>query len=143
MEPHYHVAINIIVEREGKILLSRRANTGWNDGKLCIPGGHVETGETPREAAVREAREEIGLDILTDGLKFLCTEVRLSKERSYISCIYTLQTDQEPKNMELDKCSELIWVDPNIPNEDLIENFAQIIEKAYLGGEKYLEYLQR
>lgn len=140
MEPHYHVAINIIVEKDGEIMLSRRANTGWNDGKLCIPGGHVEYGESPRQAAVREAREELGLDIKVDELKFLCTEVRQSPERSYISCIYVLQTNQDPKNMEPNKCSELVWRDPKNIGSELIPNFEQIIQKAYIGSEKYLEY---
>ncbi len=142
MDPHYHLAVNILVKKDSDILLSRRANTGWNDGMCCAPGGHVEKNETPRQAAIREANEELGLDIELDDLEFLCTEVRLSLDRSYISCIYVLQTDQTPRNTEPGKCSELLWVDPNNLPEDIIPNFKQIIEKAYVGGETYLEYLQ-
>lgn len=47
-----------IFDDDGKILLVRRAD----DGKWCLPCGWVEPNESPAEAAVRETREECGLD---------------------------------------------------------------------------------
>ncbi|MFO0970987.1 MAG: NUDIX domain-containing protein [Candidatus Saccharimonadales bacterium] len=64
-DPHYLAATNVLLVREGKVLLSRRQNKGWGDGMLCIPGGHVEPGETPAQAAVRELKEELGMRIDT------------------------------------------------------------------------------
>src|SRR3989344_4788840 len=46
---------------DGKILLSRRFQTGWEDGNYGLPAGHGEDGETMREGVRREAREEIGI----------------------------------------------------------------------------------
>ncbi|MFI1972617.1 hypothetical protein BLA24_07830 [Streptomyces cinnamoneus] len=43
---------------DGRILLVHHAKTGY----WVIPGGKAEPGETPRQCAVREAREETGLD---------------------------------------------------------------------------------
>ena len=51
----------IIVQNE-RILLARRANPPLQD-EWSIPGGLVETGETIKQALVREAREETGLEI--------------------------------------------------------------------------------
>lgn len=48
-----------IFDREGRILLVRRSD----DGLWCLPCGWVEPNESPEEAAVREAREETGLDV--------------------------------------------------------------------------------
>jgi 8-oxo-dGTP pyrophosphatase MutT (NUDIX family) len=43
-----------------KILLLKRASGGDHQGEWCFPGGKIEPGETPRQAAIRETREEIG-----------------------------------------------------------------------------------
>lgn len=48
-----------VVLRGGKILLTKRAGTNFL-GWWCFPGGHAEKGETMRQAAQREANEEIG-----------------------------------------------------------------------------------
>ena len=47
-----------IFEDDGRILLVRRAD----DGRWCLPCGWVDPNETPAEAAVRELREETGLE---------------------------------------------------------------------------------
>ncbi len=142
-EPHYLTATNVLLVRDGKILLSRRQNKGWGDGMLCIPGGHVEAGETPAEGAVRELQEELGISVDPVELKFLCLEARRSGERNYLSTIFTLQTDQEPTNAEPHECSELVWVNPQNLGDDIIENFKAIIEKSYLNNRQYLEFSAR
>lgn len=49
----------VIVVKEGRILIGDRKD----NGQVCGPGGHIEMGETPEEAAVRETREEFGINI--------------------------------------------------------------------------------
>lgn len=52
--------VGVIVAHNGKILCGIRANdTG--SGLLCGPGGHIEEGETPEQAAIRESQEEFGI----------------------------------------------------------------------------------
>lgn len=51
----------VIITKRGKILLMHRVKNG--DAYYCIPGGSVEVGETIQEAAIREIREETGLDV--------------------------------------------------------------------------------
>lgn len=45
----------------GKILLSRRFQTGYEDGKYSLPAGHIEDNESLTQGAAREIFEEIGL----------------------------------------------------------------------------------
>jgi len=47
----------------GNVLLQRRRDTGYHDGDYGLVSGHVEANETPRQAIVREAREEAGIVI--------------------------------------------------------------------------------
>ena len=51
----------IIKNEDGKILLTRR-NVEPFKGQWCLPGGHIDEFENTREAAVREAKEETGLN---------------------------------------------------------------------------------
>jgi 8-oxo-dGTP pyrophosphatase MutT (NUDIX family) len=48
-----------IFDSSGKILLLKRSD----DAKWCMPCGLVDAGETPEQAAIREAKEETGLDV--------------------------------------------------------------------------------
>ncbi len=49
----------VIVIEDGKVLIGERKDNGL----ICGPGGHIEMGETPEEAAIRETREEFGINI--------------------------------------------------------------------------------
>jgi 8-oxo-dGTP pyrophosphatase MutT (NUDIX family) len=118
--------------RGKEMLLLRRFNTGYEDGKLSVVAGHVERGETVTEAAVRETREEIGLDLTADRLRVVGVMHRKSVDERidfFLSCRLDAE---EPRNLETEKCSELLWADPARLLDDTIpyvraaiENFAR------------------
>ena len=60
--PTYALSCVVYAERDGRILLLRRA-VGALTGQWYLPGGAVEAGESPEEAARRELREESGLEV--------------------------------------------------------------------------------
>lgn len=63
------VGAAVIIEQNGKLLLLRRAHEPWA-GSWNIVAGYVEADEDPKDAAVREVREETGLDVeISDLLK--------------------------------------------------------------------------
>jgi len=55
-----HGSVGVIVISNGKILCGTRMNDN-SPGTICGPGGHVEEGETPEDAAFRETEEEFGI----------------------------------------------------------------------------------
>jgi 8-oxo-dGTP pyrophosphatase MutT (NUDIX family) len=56
-------AVYVYLRREGQVLLQRRAGTGYMDGHWAAAAGHVEPGESVVAAAVREVREELGVEL--------------------------------------------------------------------------------
>lgn len=59
-----HVAAVILTDEAGKILICKRGAGGSCAFLWEFPGGKVEEGETPEEAAVRECKEELDLDVI-------------------------------------------------------------------------------
>jgi 8-oxo-dGTP diphosphatase len=53
----------LVVRRDDEVLLQLRRGTGYMDGFWATLAGHVECGESAVDAAVREAREEAGIDV--------------------------------------------------------------------------------
>jgi A/G-specific adenine glycosylase len=60
--PTYHVAVGI-VQRRGKILITRRKPSGLLGGLWEFPGGRVAAGESAEDACRREIREETDIDV--------------------------------------------------------------------------------
>jgi 8-oxo-dGTP pyrophosphatase MutT (NUDIX family) len=59
-DPRVRAAGIAFVTPEGKTLFLRRSDASDHEGEWCFPGGVIEAGETPEEAAIREASEETG-----------------------------------------------------------------------------------
>lgn len=139
-------SIVMLLKNEGgkiKALLQRRQNTGFMDGLWDLScSGHVEHGESMTAAAVREAKEELGVTVEADKLKFFALVHKREKEwdltyyNAYFVCTEYVG---EPEICEPHKCSELKWFDlDNLP-DDLI-NDRKCALKAYLDGVDYIEY---
>ena len=56
-----------IIEKDGKILICRRAENKTRALKWEFPGGKIEPGETPERAVLRECREELDVDLCVKG----------------------------------------------------------------------------
>lgn len=140
----YHVirpTVNALIIKDNNILLMRRANTGWSDGLLCLPGGHVLPGESPRRAIQRELKEELGLTCPVSQLQICCVAARKDPGREQVAYefVLMLSNGQLPVNNEPELCSEIIWVNPRLLPPDVISDFAIIITKGYLDKQSYLE----
>lgn len=115
-----------------EVLLQRRQNTGYMDG-FWVAGaaGHVEPGETARHAAIREAREELGVNIASAGLELVTVMQRtdgagLPREQR-VDWFWTCREwAGEPQICEPEKTSDLRWF-PLTDLPDLVPAYERIV----------------
>lgn len=76
----------IIIDDENRILFTiRNKNDDFGPGAYCLPGGHIEDGETPRQAAKRELFEETGIELDLEEL-VPCGEYIDNKSHIFYFC---------------------------------------------------------
>lgn len=128
-------ATHLLLCREGEVLLARRFNTGWEDGNYSVPAGHVDEGEPISLALIREAKEEIGIDIKPEAIKLVHALHRNKSESNderldfFFSCE---EWDGELANMEPDKCDDLAWFKPGGLPQNMVPYVKWGIEQTLL-----------
>lgn len=121
---HNSGAVHVVIRRGDDVLLVLRTATGYEDGKYCLPSGHVEDGESFSAAAVRETREETGIDLDQDEVGFVYLQHRLAtnelgESEVWVDAFFEAgEWKGEPTNGEPDKHGEVAWCDA----EDLPAN---------------------
>lgn len=104
-----------VILGERKILIARRCNTGYQDGNYNLPSGHVEDGELPVEAMIREAREEIGITLKAQDIHLVHMSYRPKHDETGNRVDFffrAMRWSGDVVNAERDKCDDLKWVDP-------------------------------
>ena len=122
-------AAYLFLMKEGKILVARRTNTGYQDGNYQVPAGHVEEGEVPAQAMAREAKEEIGIDIDPSDAEFVHVSYRPKHDETGDRVDFFFKVEKwsgEVTNMEPNKCDDLKWISPN----ELPSNMTLHVRKA-------------
>lgn len=133
-------AAYLFLVKDGKILLSRRFQTGYEDGNYSVPAGHVDGGEAAREALVREAREEIGIVIVPEQLRHVHTMHRFCGDHERVDLFFSADEWRgEVGNLEPDKCDDLQWFPLHQLPENTIPCVRQAIE-CYDRGIGYSEF---
>lgn len=105
----FPVSVHIVFRRGQSVLMVRRRGTGFCDGMYSVPAGHVMRAESILEAAAREAREEVGLEVSPSTLVVTGTMYRRSTEARIDFFIEAGRWAGEPRNLEPDKCDEVAW----------------------------------
>jgi len=78
------VGVGIIIRKGSQVLLLRRRHV-HGEGSWSTPGGHLDYQETPEECAVREAKEETGLDIQNPAFVAVTNDVFSVEDKHYIT----------------------------------------------------------
>ena len=132
--------VYLVLVKDGTILLSRRFQTGYEDGNYSMVAGHAEENETMREAIAREATEEAGIKVDPLELKHLLTMHRWCGDHERIGFYFTAdQWDGEIINREPNKCDDLSWFALDHLPENIIPYIRAAID-CYQERESYCEF---
>jgi phage-related protein (TIGR01555 family) len=110
--------VGVLVVKDGKVLCGKRTD----NGQICGPGGHIEDGETPIQAAARETREEFGIkpvDLLPLGQLDNLDEQKYGKPHVYLCTDFVGTPRCKSDEMKVAK-----WLDPADIEGDLFPPFA-------------------
>jgi len=107
------LAASVAVFRDGRVLLARRARAP-SVGLYALPGGGVEVGETLRAAALRELKEEVGVDAdivaFVDHAEPIVFDGDRVRAHYVIAAFVARWRDGEPQTSA--ECDEVVWIEP-------------------------------
>ena len=126
------VAVHLFLMRDDQVLMLRRFNTGYEDGNYSVIAGHIDGQEEIKDAMIREAKEEAGIDISPRDIEVVGVMHRKSEDERIDFFLSASSWSGEVVNMEPDKCDDLAWfgLDHLPPNtvsyvRRAIENYRQ------------------
>lgn len=108
----------LIWNEEGQLLMGKR-KASHGEGTWSVPGGHLDFGESPEEACIREVREETGIELeeVQRLSEYPYNNTMFPEGKQYITLwFHGMYTGGEIQAMEPDKCDEWIFCDTdNLP----------------------------
>jgi 8-oxo-dGTP diphosphatase len=105
------VGVAALIIRNGRVLLIRRKGA-HGEGSWSTPGGHLEFGEIPEQCAIRETREEVGIEIANVRFAAVTNDIFKESGKHYITL--WMQADWlsgEPGIAAENEVAELGWFD--------------------------------
>ena len=144
------VAVFLILFREKdgqkEILLQKRVNTGYLDNMYeASCSGHLEKNETLAHATIREAKEEIGIDVKEEDLKFVA--LIHPYQDDYLNVFFeAIKYEGIPEIKEPDKCGDLRWFKiDELPENTIIRtrNVLENIKRNILYDDGYFSNQKR
>lgn len=123
-------AVSVFVIKGDKVLYGIRSHDPGK-GKLDRPGGFIEVGETAEQAAIRETREELGIDIAL--IDFLGSYATTYQNRPNLNFVFVAQIENGVLTPG-DGMEEVIWLGPEeLPGpDDAAAEWFQVVQKDFL-----------
>ena len=101
-----HVAVGVLVDAKGRVLIARRAPSSHQGGLWEFPGGKVEAHETVIDALTRELAEELGIKVLST-VPLLQVNHAYQEKAVLLDVHHVVEWSEEPRGCE---GQPLAWV---------------------------------
>lgn len=123
------VGVGVIVLRSNQILLIRRKNV-HGAGSWSTPGGHLDYGETPEDCAIREAMEEVGLELTDVRFVAVTNDFFAAEGKHYITLWLVGRCDSgEPRIAAEYEVAEVGWFGWEALPEPLFVSFDNLVNR--------------
>jgi nucleoside triphosphatase len=122
----------LIVNEQGKILLTKSHK--WFD-KYTLPGGHIEVGETMKEAVAREVKEEVGLDVEVAQMLLMqeaIFAVEFWKRKHFIFFDFLCKSKDQEVKLDGRELQEYVWEYPGAAFRLNLDSFTKKTLEKYL-----------
>ena len=134
----WHRAVYAFIIDDGKILLQKRSNNKklWPNMWDVTVGGHVIAGEFGRQALIRETREELGIEINDDDIKYLVGSTSINKQgdiinKHYNECyLITKHIDISDVKLQEEEISEIRYFSKDELLKRIANNYEGLTEKT-------------
>lgn len=130
--PYVHelvICSNVFIRKDGKYLLMKKAaNKKYASNKIHPFGGKIEKNENPYEGAVREIKEEVGIDIKNLKLEAVILEKTDEKDLPVNWLIFHFSADYDKGEVNVNEEGEAVYLsEDEIKNADLFPSVKTII----------------
>jgi 8-oxo-dGTP diphosphatase len=125
------IGVGVVITKDQQVLLLRRRNV-HGAGTWSTPGGHLDFGETPEACAVREVKEETGLDIDDVAFRAITNDVFAADDRHYITIwMEGRYVKGEPVVAAPYEASEIGWFPWNALPQPLFLSLQHLLDGNY------------
>ncbi len=126
-----HVAVGVLVDSKGRVLIARRPPSSHQGGLWEFPGGKVEGHEAVTDALTRELAEELGVKVLSTAPLLQVNHAYLEKA-VLLDVHHVIEWVEEPRGCE---GQPLAWVMPSSLNDyQFPEANRAIVSRLQSGG---------
>lgn len=106
----FNASVSFVLEKDNKFLLFYRTDGYFKDGWWVLPAGHIEENETATQTVIREAKEELGIDVEQKDVIFAHLVHNLVGENKRMDFYFLVKGFKgEIKNLEPTKCATMAF----------------------------------
>ena len=140
MRDQFPVIVHTLLFRHGRVLLLRRARTGYLDGWYALPGGHLQRGESVAACAIRECLEETG--VVIDAAQLRPAAVMPYRSHDQQGVDFIMACDEfaaEPRLAEPERFDDIGFWNIDAPPQKTVPYIAHALDLVQR-GEWFLEF---
>ncbi|PIR86959.1 MAG: NUDIX hydrolase [Candidatus Harrisonbacteria bacterium CG10_big_fil_rev_8_21_14_0_10_49_15] len=128
--------VSCFVEHDGKMLLLHRHSHKSQGDRWGMPAGKKDPGETVEQAAVRELREETGIDLPSSALTYFTKTLHRYEDFDYIYHMFSVRLDEKlPVQLSASEHKEYQWLTPqevlSMPKDQIMDDLDTVTKMFY------------